>query len=226
MPRGPLPDDAFGALVTPPLGWTWDGGDAEITPRPGALLWVPPRHPIDRFLARFARERDPRPRLVTLAADGPAAIAEAVELAETIPQVQGLILWWWSGSESLSAAVEAARRASLLPLLAEVPVDLAIDLAPALAEAGADALIVGPPRAAGEAGRATRLWGPAILPLVERALDRLVDLLPNLPLLAGAGIGTPDDAVRATEAGATAVALGPEWWTDPALAAEIVNALA
>lgn len=224
-PQCPLPCEALGALVTPPLGWEWDGGAAPFMGRPGACLWTPPRRPLERFLERLTHEQRGLPRLITLVADTPRAMAEAVEQAERAPDVQGLIVWWWAASD-LPAAVGATSNATSLPVLAEVPVDLVFLLAPALAAAGVAALLVGPPRAASDHGRVARLWGPALLPQIEYALRLLADTSPTLPCIAAAGVASANDALRLRAAGAVAVALGPEWWAEPTLAEQVAAALA
>ncbi|MCZ7567845.1 MAG: hypothetical protein M5U01_04495 [Ardenticatenaceae bacterium] len=224
-PDSPLPLAAIGAVVTPPLGWIWDGDAAEVRPRPGAIVWEPPRRPLERFLERLRRERDPHPRIVTLAADGPRQVADAALLVEAEADVAALLIWWQPSTRPADL-LTAVRSMTALPLLVELPADLAPARARAVAAAGADALLIGPPRALLSGGRPARLWGPAILPLVERALDSLANRGPPLPLLAAGGIASGDDALRLCEAGAVAVAVGPEWWVQPDLPDQIAAALA
>lgn len=224
-PDAPLPLDGIGALVTPPLSWTWDGDRAEVRPRPGALVWEPPRRPLERFLARLGRQRDPRPRIVTLAADEPRQFAAAAALVEAEGGAAAILIWWRPAAKP-GDLVAAARGATALPLLAELPADLAAGRARAAVAAGADALMIGPPRGLLDAGHPARLWGPAILPVVERALDTLVDRGVSVPLIAAGGIASGEDALRLSEAGAVGVALGPEWWVQPSLPKQVVAALA
>lgn len=222
-PDSPLPLDALGALVTPPLGWTWDGDAADWRWRPGALVWEPPRRPIERFLDLLRRRHDHLPRIVTLAADEAGPLADAVSLAEAEPEVAAILIWW-RPRLPLDDILTAARRRTALPLLVELPADLAV--ARGRVAAAADALLVGPPRAMIESDRPARLWGPAILPIVERAIDALADRLEGFPLLAAGGVAGGEDALRLCEAGANGIAVGPEWWVEPDLPARIVAALA
>ena len=83
-PGSPLPVESLGALVTPPLGWEWDGEAAPWQSRPGAFLWAPPRRPLDRFLPRLDRERSALPRLITLAPDSATGLAEAARQLEAL----------------------------------------------------------------------------------------------------------------------------------------------
>ena len=113
----------------------------------------------------------------------------------------------------------AARRVvGPLPLLAEWPCN-SHEQAEPLATAGADLLWVGPPRLSD----GMRLWGPALRPLIRDGLQRLLPL--GLPLVAGAAIASPDDALALRDAGAALFALGPAWWVEPALAAAVGVAL-
>jgi hypothetical protein len=220
-PKSPLPEGALGALTTPPLGWEWDGGAVPLVPRPGALVWSPPRRPLDRFLAQLAARRYQRPLLVTLAADEPGRLTKAVELVEARADAQGLILWWSAGYDLLLLVV-ATRSATLLPLFVELPAELAPALAPTLLAAGIDGLLIGPPTAVLGATQAGRLWGPATLPLVQQALARTSQVAPTLPLIAAAGVASPADAVQVRAVGALAIALGPEWWLEPDLASRML----
>jgi hypothetical protein len=205
----------LGALVTPPLGWEWDGEAAAWEAHVGGFSWTPPRRPLERFLRRLGRERDTLPRIITLAPDRPQAMERAVREAE-VEGAAGYLLW-----DATPEVLAGARRGGLaLPLLAEVPSNEAGEKATALVEAGADALWIGAPRV-----RGTRLWGPAVLPLVLAALEDERARAAGVPLIAGAGIGSAADALRLREAGAEAVALDPASWVQPSLANEVAEAL-
>jgi hypothetical protein len=215
-PDSRLPLAGLGALVTPPLGWEWDGEAAGWEAHVGGFSWTPPRRPLERFLRRLSRERDDLPRIITLAPDEPQAMEWAAREAE-VEGTAGYLLW-----DATPEAVAGARRGGLaLPLLVEVPCNEAGERGAALVEAGADALWIGAPRV-----RGTRLWGPAVLPLVLAALEDERLRVAGVSLISGAGIGNAADALRLREAGAEAVALDPAWWVQPSLADEIAGALA
>jgi hypothetical protein len=128
----------------------------------------------------------------------------------------GYLLW-----DATPEVLAGARRGGLaLPLLAEVPSNEAGERGAALIDAGADALWIGAPRV-----RGTRLWGPAVLPLVLAALEDERVRESGVPLMAGAGIGSAADALRLRAAGAETVALDPAWWVQPSLADEVAGAL-
>jgi hypothetical protein len=215
-PDSRLPLQGLGALVTPPLGWEWDGEAVGWEAHVGGFSWTPPRRPLERFLRRLSRERDALPRIITLAPDAPQAMERAVREAE-VEGAAGYLLW-----DAMPEVLAGARRGGLaLPLLAEVPSNEAGEKATALVEAGADALWIGAPRV-----RGTRLWGPAMLPLMLAALEDERLRAAGVPLIAGAGIGSAADALRLREAGAEAVALDPAWWVQPSLSDEVARAVA
>jgi hypothetical protein len=215
-PGSRLAVEGLGALVTPPLGFAWDGKAATWEARPGLFAWAPPRRPLSRFARRLARERSPLSRVWTLARAAPGDIARALDELEA-DGATGYLLW-----EASAEALAAARPVAALPLVAEVPATETSGLAPSLLDAGADALWIGPPRL-GDGNR--RLWGPAILPLVVAALEQARRLAPALPLIAGAGIASAADSRRLLDAGASALALDPAWWAQPTLLAIVLSQL-
>jgi hypothetical protein len=215
-PGSGLPLEQLGALVTAPLGWQWDGHAIRWEVVAGGFVWAPPRRPIERYARQLGRMRESLPPLFTLAPDAPGEVERALRFLEE-EQAIGYLLW-----DATPAIVEGARRgAAVLPLLAEVPCT-EIERGVGLVEAGADGLWVGPPRA-GRHGE--RLWGPAVLPLVLAALQSEALAGLNVPRLAGAGIGSAPTARRLIEGGAAALALGPAWWVEPGLAAEVRKTL-
>ncbi|MBA3532281.1 MAG: hypothetical protein H0T73_10205 [Ardenticatenales bacterium] len=218
-PGSRLPLESLGALVTPLLSLEWDGDASAWESGPGTFIWAPPRRPLKRFLQRLGRERSTLPHLLALAPATPGEIgrtlAEIIELEEE--QVAGYLLW-----HTTPDMVSSARSlVPALPLLAELPCTETVSGARALVEAGADSLWVGPPQV--EGGK--RLWGPAALPLLLAAITALHKELPEIPLIAGAGIASPSDAQRARTAGAALIALDPAWWVQPGLASEIASSL-
>ena len=116
---------------------------------------------------------------------------------------------------------------SLVPTFAKLPMhgpDLG-GIAQAVVRAGAHGLTVGgPPPALGvDAGRlrpalgAVTGWlsGPAISPLMLRAVFEVARAVPETPIVAVGGIRTGDDAVEAILAGAWAVQVGTATLIDP-----------
>lgn len=123
--------------------------------------------------------------------------------------------------------VGAVARMSLVPTFAKLPLHApAIGaLAHAVVRAGAHGLTVGgPPPAMGVQADRLRpalgavtgwLSGPAIKPLMLRAVFEAARAVPDTPVMAVGGIRTGDDAVEALLAGAWAVQVGTAVLVDP-----------
>ena len=129
-------------------------------------------------------------------------------------------------ADRVSEIVGAVARMSLVPVFAKVPggVDV-VPIAVAAARAGASCLTLtgSPPAFALDASAspsalpATGWWlsGPAVKPLMLRAVSDVARALPKMPLLASGGIAAPADAIEAMLAGATAVQVGVATMIDP-----------
>lgn len=97
-----------------------------------------------------------------------------------------------------------------------------VEAARALAEAGADALVlVNAVPALLPDGRPGGLSGPAIRPVALRCVHDVHAELPEVPLVGAGGIATADDARQFLAAGATAVQVGSALLHDPTCAARL-----
>jgi len=124
-------------------------------------------------------------------------------------------------------ATGAVSRMSLVPVFAKIPLHSGelVALANALVHAGVHGLTIGgpPPAIAIDAERLRpalgavvgRLSGPAIKPLMMRAVFDVSRSLPDTPIVASGGIRSGEDAVEAMLAGAWAVQLGTATLVDP-----------
>jgi dihydroorotate dehydrogenase (NAD+) catalytic subunit len=121
----------------------------------------------------------------------------------------------------------AVSRMSLVPVFAKIPLhtgDL-VGVASALVHAGVHGLTIGgpPPAIAIDAQRSRPalgsvvgwLSGPAIKPLMMRAVFDVSRSLPDTPIVASGGMRSGEDAVEAMLAGAWAVQLGTATLVDP-----------
>jgi NAD(P)H-dependent flavin oxidoreductase YrpB (nitropropane dioxygenase family) len=101
-----------------------------------------------------------------------------------------------------------------LPLVVQVPLDRAIELSPALTEAGASAVSLGPPRGTllGQDGKLVsgRLYGPALFPQALAALRAL--MTSGVPVIAAGGVETRGDGEALLAAGAIAVQMDIALW--------------
>ena len=138
------------------------------------------------------------------------------------------------GREMLGAHVDraaevvgAVARMSLVPTFAKLPLGAPEigDVARAVVRAGAHGLTVGgpPPALAVVPGRLRPalgsvtgwLSGPALRPMMLRAVFEVARAVPDTPLVAVGGIRTGEDAVEALLAGAWAVQVGTATLIDP-----------
>ncbi len=114
-------------------------------------------------------------------------------------------------------------------LLAKLRCDVArvAEVARAVTEAGADAVVVGNALpAALPDGRAGGLSGPAIRPQALRCVAEVVRALPDTPVIGCGGIMDADDARAHLAAGARAVQVGTALFHDPTAAFRIAAQLA
>ncbi|HYO88625.1 MAG TPA: hypothetical protein VER79_08245 [Candidatus Limnocylindrales bacterium] len=116
------------------------------------------------------------------------------------------------------------------PALMRLPFGAPMDMVRAVADAGADALVLSaPPRgtARDPAGHLVsgRIYGPMNKPLALRHLGQAAQIS-NAPVIAAGGIHSPEDARDFLEAGAVAVQIDSLVWVQPNMVAEIAAALA
>jgi dihydroorotate dehydrogenase (NAD+) catalytic subunit len=123
--------------------------------------------------------------------------------------------------------VGAVARMSVVPTFAKLPLespDIA-ELAQAVVRAGAHGLTLGsaPPALAVDATRLRAdlggvtgwLSGPAVKPLMLRAVFDVARVVPDVPIVASGGVRSGEDAVEAMLAGAWAVQVGTAALIDP-----------
>jgi dihydroorotate dehydrogenase (NAD+) catalytic subunit len=134
--------------------------------------------------------------------------------------------------------VGAVARMSLVPTFAKLPLHAPSigELAQAVVRAGAHGLTVGgpPPGLAVQASRLRpalgavtgRLSGPAVKPLMLRAVFEVARAVPDTPLIASGGIRTGDDAVEAILTGAWAVQVGTAVLVDPEAPVAVARGIA
>jgi dihydroorotate dehydrogenase (NAD+) catalytic subunit len=138
--------------------------------------------------------------------------------------------------ERCAEIVGAVARMSTVPIFAKLPA-LVVDpvaVAVACVRAGAHGLVLCGPLPAlaldaeGSVAGSVSGWlaGPAMRPVVLRAVLEVSLALPDVPLIASGGIRTGDDAVRAMAAGAWAVQVGTGVLVDPTAPVEVASELA
>ncbi len=163
--------------------------------------------------------------IVHLAATTPGEVRRSVERLEREEALGGLEL----GFRDDVAADEAMQlvRAAVgnLPLMAQVPFGRAPEWPLALAQAGADAVVVtAPPRVTVEAGGPSvtgRRYSPADFAEALSAVTLAVQTLGEVPAVGATGIWTPEQARMMLAAGAKAVQIDGAVWRDPGLLAQL-----
>lgn len=161
---------------------------------------------------------------------GRAAGVVALEVNLSAPDATG------SGVADLrepfqAASVVAACRRDLprgVLLLAKLRSDVlrVAEVARAVVDAGADAVVVGNAQpAAMPDGRPGGLSGPAIRPLALRCVTEVTQALPGTAVVACGGIADADDARSFLDAGARAVQVGTALFHDPTAAFLIAASL-
>jgi dihydroorotate dehydrogenase (NAD+) catalytic subunit len=203
---------------------------------PAGLLAVGPwpNPGLDRVIERYARIWASWRTPVLLSVEGVSAAEYAGVAAalEGVEGIAGLELNLIEHAGQALAIVRAARAATQLPLLAKLPaLDAGLpELARAVAEAGADALVVAAaPRglaADPQSGERLAGWlcGPARRPLALRLVAEVAGAV-GVPVIGGGGIATADDARQFLAAGASAVQIGSALLPDPGAAVKIADAL-
>ena len=222
---GPL-----GAFMTNPISLTprTPAHGVRCLPFPGGFLLHTgyPNPGLEAVLRRCVPrwERSPIPVIVHLMGQGVDDLACMAMRLEAVPGVMGIELGFPKDATRnlVRAFVEAA--CGELPVIARLPIDQAIELAPAALEAGAEALSLGAPRGAlplpGGHFVEGRLYGPALFP---QALAAVRSLAQSGAVVIGAGgVYSPAQAQAMLSAGAQAVQLDAvlwrgDWQPSPAL---------
>ena len=219
-PRGPLNLARFSAFVTHPISRhaRRPAETRTLLPFPGGFLLHSgfPNPGFRAVLKRFAA--------AWVAAPLPV-------VAHLIPENEDEMAWMTGHLEGLDniAAIELGLRddsspheglslirAGLgeLPLIVCLPPGRAAELGPLLAQSGAAAFSLAPPRGylPGPDDRLVRgrLYGPALLPQALEAVSTLARL--GLPVIGSGGVYGPADIQAMRHAGAQAVALDAALW--------------
>lgn len=153
----------------------------------------------------------------------------AIEVNISCPNVENRGLVFGCDPFQAARAVSVVRREAPrgVPVFAKLSPDVTsiVDVATAVAEAGADGLVLintllgmhidlatlRPTLAGGTGG----LSGPAIRPVAVRAVWQVAQAIPGVPLIGVGGIRTGADALEFLLAGASAVQVGTVIFNDP-----------
>jgi dihydroorotate dehydrogenase (NAD+) catalytic subunit len=165
----------------------------------------------------------PLPVIVHLVATTVRDIRRSVELIETEESIDAIELGlnddisWEEAERFVKAAVDHMEK----PLLVRLPMQDAYEIAEAVADAGAGALVIaGPPRGTArdpKSGRLVsgRVYGPLVKPMVLRMVGQLMRRIKEVPIIGAGGIHSPQDARDYIDAGARAVQVDSVTWIQP-----------
>ena len=180
---------------------------------------------------RAAWGKLPVPIILHLIAAMPEEIERAIARIDEEDNIDAVELGISDDMSPREAAllVKTAIERSEKPILVRLPFYDLDALAPAVSDAGADALVVcAPPRgtARDAAGRllSGRLYSPTIKPLVLRLVGQLARVM-NVPIIGAGGIHSAQDARDYLEAGARAVQVDSATWIKPPLLETIARDL-
>jgi dihydroorotate dehydrogenase (NAD+) catalytic subunit len=212
----------FGVFVTNPISLTRRSPSQgrRYAPFAGGFVLHTgyPNPGFNAALRRFAPAwaRSDLPVIVHLLAQDAEEVSQMAPRLEGREGVIGIELGLPPGIDRNAMRRMLAAASGELLVVARLPFEQALELAPAAAEAGAAAVSLSPPRGSLPAPDGKRiegrLYGPAVLPFALQAVLALADL--GLPILAAGGIYS-EEAIRAfIDAGAVAVQLDSWLWLE------------
>lgn len=231
--------EKLGAIITNPVTieqWNPASG-TRLVPLPGGILVHTglPNPGLKRVIQQNRRvwERLPIPVLLHLVGTGAHHLKQAGEMIDGLDVVAGIELGLNDDiDEGEAFTLVSAAAAIEKPLLVRLPFYEAFHLAPAVLDAGADALVVsGAPRGTARdehTGRLVsgRIYGPLVKPLILRIVGRLRRQVPaEIPIIGAGGIHSPQDARDYIEAGAVAVQVDTATWAQPKMLERIARDL-
>lgn len=162
----------------------------------------------------------------------------ALEIQLTMPDVElggGMV---GTSPDRVAEIVGAVARMSTVPVFAKIPGGTAdtVELARAAVRAGVSGIVVGGPYPAvsvdvsklrpGLGAVTGWISGPALLPQTVRAVFEVSQATRELPVIAGGGVMTGDDAIACLLAGATAVQVGTATLVDASAPVEVAKGIA
>ena len=231
--------EKLGAIITNPVTieqWNPASG-TRLVPLPGGILVHTglPNPGLKRVIRqnRQVWEKLPIPVVLHLAGTSAPHMKQAGEMIDGLDVIAGIELGLNDDiDEGEAFTLVSAAAAIEKPLLVRLPFYEAYHLAPAVVDAGADALVVSAaPRGTARdehTGRLVsgRIYGPLVKPLVLRIVGRLRRQVPeDIPIIGAGGIHSPLDARDYIEAGAVAVQVDTATWAQPKMLERIARDL-
>ncbi len=251
LPRG-LNPDKLGAVVVGPIMRASRAGTAppRVAETNGGFVLETGQQNrgLTSALRRFAKLWPMMgcPVIVQVAEDTPRGLAQLVERLSDVRGVRGLeILAPNHGDFGLALAlVRQAARYAEVPLWVKLPLEDALTWAPAIVEAGANALVVGQPpigtilrsrhrvavgserQPQGETAVTGGIYGPLTFAPMLKTLMGIIGLDLSCAVIACGGIHTLAQVHQALSVGAQAVQIDSAVWVEPSLPELLAKKLA
>ena len=237
--RDALNVDKLGAIVTNPItyeGWSPARGTRVVPLRTGVLMHTGLPNPGLTKAVRKYRHlwvALPVPIVVHLVATTEDHIRKGAARLDEEDGVNAIELGLndditWQDAEHL---VRAATSRTEKPVMVRLPMLDAFEIADAVVDAGADALVISaPPRGTARDPRSGqlvtgRIYGPMVKPIALHAVERIASRIDEVPIIGAGGIHTPMDARDFIEVGATAVQVDAVTWINPKMLETIARDL-
>jgi dihydroorotate dehydrogenase (NAD+) catalytic subunit len=220
--------EKLGALVTNPVTyapWSPATGTRVVPLDAGMLVHTGLPNPgLSKVMSKYRGlwSSLPLPIIIHLVASSVEHVRKSASRIDAENSVDAIELGlnddmtWKEAEELVKAAVNATEK----PVLARLQLQDAYEIAQAVSEAGAAALVVAaPPRGTARdplTGRLVsgRVYGPLVKPMVLRVVGQLVGRI-DIPIIGAGGIHSPQDARDFIEAGARAVQVDTLTWIQP-----------
>lgn len=230
--------EKLGAIVTNPItyeGWSPASGGRVVSLSSGVLVHTGLPNP---GLTRAIRQHQnlwkqlPVPvivHIVATTADHVRKCASRIDEVEGIAAIElglGDDTLWEDAVELVEAAISKTEK----PVLVRLPMQNTYELADAVADAGAGALVIAaPPRGTARdplTGKLVsgRIYSPVIKPMILHMVGQLVRRL-DVPIIGAGGIHSTQDARDYIDAGARAVQLDSVTWIYPRMLERIARDL-
>ncbi|MBC8100927.1 MAG: tRNA-dihydrouridine synthase [Armatimonadetes bacterium] len=223
--------EKLGALVTSPVTyepWTPANGTRVVPLESGVLVHTGlPNLGLNKVLKNYRNlwAAYPVPVILHLVATTVEQVRKSVARLDEEECIAGIELGLNDdvGINEAERLVKAATSMGEKPILVRLPMQDAYELAQAVADAGADTLVVcAPPRGTArdpKTGRLVsgRVYSPTVKPIVLRMVGQILRRVHGIPVIGAGGIHSPQDARDYLEAGACAVQVDSATWVQPTL---------
>lgn len=218
--RGVISMGKFGAFVTNPISTRARkaANPPSLVPFPGGIL-MHTGHPnpgisnaVKTFSASWARA--PVPIIVHLLSTKTEQLRKAIYRLEELENIMAIEIGFEADSSTDLVFELVKSSVGELPIIVQLPLARAFELASAAIEAGASAISLGPPRGSllSRDGKLVsgRIYGPAIFPQALEMVRLIREM--DIPIIGAGGVESEAQANGMLAAGAMAVQMDVGLW--------------